>query len=229
MARHQVAGGYNAHTLLIEDSNVVGCLQWRGNSWEVGALPSKTSRNADSGRTCKTWHESSFPGNGYVVKEITRCTRMLGDSGCSMGGKSIGERARRSETAPAYGTIFCLVRLSLSYRSERALAQRPEGAGGNAARSFRHPRGRVANRARLPPSGCHMLTFAWLAGLAEVSLRQAGAMRAGGRRGTASRSTFRVAETMFDFLATWGRRQHSLRGHGGGPWGSSAVPPPHQH
>ena len=75
-----------------------------------------------------------------------------------------------------------------------------------------------------PPDA--MLTFAWLAGLAEVSLRQAGAMRAGGRRGTASRSTFRVAETMFDFLATWGRRQHSLRGHGGGPWGSSAVPPP---
>ena len=115
----------------------------------------ETSRNAGSGRTCKTWHESSFPGNGYVVKEITRCTRMLGDSGCSMGGKSIGERARRSEAAPADGTILCRVRLSLSYRSERAPAQRPEGAGGNAARPFRHPR--AAWRAALAcrRSRCH--------------------------------------------------------------------------
>ena len=127
----------------------------------------------------RPWHEGWFPGNGYVVKEITRCTRMPGDSGCSMGGKSIGERARGSEAAPAYGTIFCLVRLSLSYRSERALAQRPEGAGGNAARSFRHPRGRVANRARLPPSGCHAnLCLACRAG---GSQSQAGRGDEGGR------------------------------------------------
>ena len=108
-----------------------------------------------SGATCKTWHESSFPGNGYVVNEITRRTRMLGDYGCSMGGKSIGELARRSEAAPADGTILCRVRLSLSYRSERAPAQRPEGAGGNAARPFRHPR--AAWRAALAcrRSRCH--------------------------------------------------------------------------
>ena len=132
----------------------------------------ETSRNADSGRTCKTWHESSFPGNGYVVNEITRRTRMLGDNGCSMGGKSIGERARRSEAAPADGTILCLVRLSLSYRSERALAQRPEGAGGNAARPFRHPRAawRAALACRPPdvmltclacPAGGSQLQAGW--------------------------------------------------------------------
>ena len=51
-----------------------------------------------------------------------------------------------------------------------------------------------------------MLTFAWLAGLAEVSLRQAGAMgtrAAGGRRGMASGQTSRVAATT---LTSWRRR-----------------------
>ena len=89
-----------------------------------------------------------------------------------MGGKSIGELARRSEAAPADGTILCRVRLSLSYRSERAPAQRPKAPGATRRDLFAtlEPRGEPRSLAAAPdvmltclacPAGGSQLQAGW--------------------------------------------------------------------